>query len=137
MSRETWTDSQIPATGAESIPYKDNRELVNGALRHVAECFVGRVVGAAAAGGSLLNVPFEPAIIDVSEATGPTLVRQIRATSGNVNLNMITGAANAVLPVVTQVGPNDWTIALPTGLAPDGDTATVVVTGFRAIAGSL
>ena len=137
MARQSYAESIVPAAGKDAIPYRDQRELANGSLRHAMDGYCGQVLGAGGAGGSLAGIPFEPMEIIVSEATGPTLVLQVRASSGDVNINMITGAANASLPVVSQAVDGSWTIALPTALAPDGDTATVLVHGYRDIAGSL
>jgi len=126
-----------PAT--ETALYQDQTEIVRGLGKHLTEAFIAQVLGAGGAGGAILNVPFEPAVIEVSEATGPTLTKSIRGGGmpAAVELNMISGAVNANPPVVTQVGPGAWTVTLPTALAPDGDTATVVMYGVSHAGGSL
>jgi hypothetical protein len=138
MPRETARELALEDEVTTPI-YQDQKQIVRKLGAHIPEMFVGQVLGAGGAGGSLLNVPFEPAMIDISEATGPTLVRHMRggALPAAVDLNLITGAVNAAVPVITKVGNGDWTIALPTALAPDGDTATVVVYGYRDVGGSL
>lgn len=138
MARET--AREIAIQGATETPvYQDQRQIVRQLGAHLSESFVGQVVGAGGAGGDLENVPFEPAVIIVSEATGPTLTLSIRggAMPADVEVLMTTGAVNANPPVVSQVGEGDWTISLPTALAPDGDTATVLVMGLRDVGGSL
>ena len=50
---------------------------------------------------------------------------------------MITGAAAAAAVTVAAVGDGTYNITVPTGVAPDGDTVTMVVTGFRDVGGSL
>jgi hypothetical protein len=108
-------------------------------MGHAAECFIGQVLGAGGAGGTLEGVPFEPAVIIVSEATGPTLTLSVRGglLAADVEVLMTTGAVNANVPVVSQDGEGDWDVALPTALAPDGDTATVVIWGVRDTNGGL
>lgn len=141
MAREAWMDSQIPETGAEQVPYKDNRELVNGALRHMAEMFCGQVLGAGGAGGDLLNVPFEPAAIEIINEAGatPTWIKYVNINGTLIGVTVAAavadGTANA--PTLTEVGDNDWTIGVDTADAPDGETVTVIVYGYRNIAGGL
>jgi len=133
-----FSDSQLPADGAAAIPYKDNRELVNGVLRHGAEKFYGSVVGAGGIGGTLVNVPFEPAAIKAINAAGatPAVHESIFATGGAVHTTTAAAvAANATPPTLAQVGTNDWTITFPVGMLPNGETLTVEVTGARDIAG--
>lgn len=138
MPRETAREIAIQAS-TETPIYQDQKQIVRQLGAHLTESFVGQVVGAGGAGGSLENVPFEPAVIIVTEATGPTLTLSLRGglLPADVEVLMTTGAVNANPPVVSQVGAGDWTIALPTALAPDGDTATVLVMGLRDVAGSL
>lgn len=141
MSREAWMDGQVPASGAEQVPYKDNRELINGTLRHMAEMYMGQVLGAGGAGGSLLNVPFEPAAIEIINEAGatPTWIKYVNIGGTLIGVTVAAavadGTANA--PALTEVGDNDWTITVDTADAPDGETVTVIVYGFRDIAGGL
>lgn len=135
MARTSYAEAQIP-TAVEDIPYPSHRKVA-GMLQHAAELFVGEVLGAGGVGGSLLGVPFEPGIIDVYEATGPTMVRRLPGAAGAIYINLITGAVIATTITVTQAVDGTWTVALPTALAPDGDTATVVCTGVKNVGGSL
>lgn len=138
MARQSFAQQQIPS-GVESAVYPDHR-AVAALVQHGGESFMAKVVGAGGAGGSFV-CPFQPALIDVYEPAGPTMMRSLRASDAAVHVNLITGAAAAANPTVTPVDANDpsqgFTVALPTALAPDGDTATVVCTGFRDVNGSL
>lgn len=136
MARETAREVAIQDSVATPI-YQDQRQIVRGLGAHLTEMYAAKVVGAGGAGGSITEVPFEPAVIEVYEPTGPTMVKSIFAADGAVHIDAITGAANATPPTKTQVGEGNWTVGLPTALAPDGDTATVLIYGFRDVAGSL
>ncbi len=141
MARESTSQLAIPSAGSESVPYATHREIVQGLLKHGAEAFSAIVVGAGAAGGSFV-CPFEPAVLIISEATGPLLQLQIPTVDGvSLGINVITGADAAADAVITAVDADDksqgFTVALPTGVAPDGDTATVLCLGFRDAEGSL
>lgn len=132
MARTTYAEGQIP-TGAEDVPYATQIDIAKKFGKHMTECFVGEITGAGGAGGSLASIPFQPGIILISEATGPLLQLQVPGSSGAVDINMITGAAaGTAIPAATQAVDGTWTQALPTGLAPDGDTVSVVCLGFRA-----
>jgi len=141
MAREAWMDSQVPATGAGGIPYKDNRELINGVLRHMPEMFLGQVLGAGGIGGVLAGIPFEPATIEIINADGSAPAFTKYAYPGGVGTGVqilaATLDATAEAPVLAQVGPNDWTATLDVADAPNAETVTVIVHGFRDIAGGL
>jgi hypothetical protein len=98
--------------------------------------YAGEVVGAGGAGGVLSGIPFEPAVLLMSEATGPLLQWMLPGSSGQVDINGITGAAAAAAPVVAADGA-DWKVTLPTGIAPDGDTVSVLCVGLPKAGGSL
>jgi hypothetical protein len=140
MARESTSQLNIPSKGSESVPYPTHREIVQGLLKHNAELFAAEVVGAGGAGGSFV-CPFEPGVLVMSEATGPLLQLMLPGSAGQVDINAITGAAAAAAPVITAVDADDksqgFTVALPTGIAPDGDTVSVLAIGFRDTDGSL
>jgi len=130
MPRDNYAQSQIP-TSQDSVPYADHREIAQGLGRHMTDSFVGEVVGAGGAGGDLTGIPFEPAVIYLSEATGPSLQLQLPGSAAKVDINLITGAAaGTAVPDATQEADGTWTIALPTALAPDGDTVSAWCLGF-------
>jgi hypothetical protein len=130
--RDTYAETQIPAAGHESPPYIDQREIVNKFGLLYTEAFVGEILGAGGAGGSLANIPFQPAVIVLSEATGPLLQLQVPGSGGAVDINMITGAAaGAAIPAAVKQADGTYTLSLPTGLVPDGDTASLLILGFR------
>jgi hypothetical protein len=136
--RETARENAIQAA-TETPIYQDQRQIVRQLGAHLTEAFIGQVVGAGGAGGAIENIPFEPAIIEVYEPTGPTASKLIRGggLAADVAVNAISGAVNATPAVVTQVGPGNWTVTLDTAEAPDGDTATVIIYGVRNVGGSL
>lgn len=131
MARASSARLSIP-TAVEQVPYSTPRELVQGLFKHGSEVFCAEVVGAGAAGGSFV-CPFEPATIEVTEVTGPILNKQYPGSSGAIAIDLIDGTAG-VLSTVAPVDADDlslgFTVTLPTTLAPDGDTATVICTGF-------
>lgn len=136
--RESYAQKQIPAEGKDAVPYPTWRELIQLVGRHGAEMFVGEIVGAAGAGGTLEDIPYEPAAILVSEATGPLLQVQLPGSAAKVDINMVTGAVAAVaIPDATLEADGLYDLALPVTIVPDGDTATVVIIGFRDVGGSL
>ena len=131
MSRTTYSEAQIP-TGAQDVPYATQRDIATKFGKHTTEAFVGEVVGAGGAGGDLTGIPFDPAIVLISEATGPALQLQVPGSAGDVDINMITGAAaGTAIPAAVAQANGTWTISLPTGLAPNGDTVSCVCLGFR------
>jgi hypothetical protein len=143
MARQTYTDADIK-DGADSVPYKDHREMVNGTLKHMAEMFMQKVTGAGGAGGAVTSIPFEPAIVEVWGVDSLSLFKSYFASDTAVHFSLIdTGAgatdlaANATPPVVSQDGDQDWDIDLPTEMAPDSEEVVVVVWGFRDVNGSL
>lgn len=139
MSRETYAESQIP-TGVADVPYADQTKVARGYLKHSPECFIGQVTGAGGVGGELTGVPFEPAIVEVLNQAGavPAYHKSIFASSGAVHATIAAAtAANATPPVLTQVDENDWTVALPVGMLPNAEVATVIVWGVRSVGGSL
>lgn len=141
MSRETFSDSAIPATGAAKIPYQDDREIVNVTTRHMTEAFMGQVLGAGGVGGVLAGIPFQPAVIEIINADGaaPAFTKYAYPAGVGTGVQIILGAldATAEAPVLAQVAANNWTATLDTADAPDAETVTVIVYGFRDIAGGL
>jgi hypothetical protein len=138
MSRESYGEKQIPAAGHESPPYIDQREIINKFLRHGVESFMGEILGAGGAGGSLTGIPFEPAAILISDAAVPLGQLQFPGSAGKVDINLITlAAAGAAIPAATLQADGTYTLALPTGLAPDGNTVSVLIIGWRDVNGSL
>jgi hypothetical protein len=138
MARASAAEIAIPANGAESVPYPTHRELVGSLFLHGAEVFVGKVLGAGGAGGNV-DVPFDPAIVLVSEATGSTLRMLMPGGVAEAEIDMVTGAAATGITVTTRdPGPPvvNANVALATALAPDGDTATVICIGARDVNGS-
>ncbi len=134
MARETFAESVIPAEGKDDVPYADHRAIARGLMGRVCEAIIGTVLGAGGAGGSLLLVPFEPAVIEIINAAGATPAFTKYVMLGTPEgVQIILGAldATAEAPAVTQVGANDWTILLNTADAPDGETVLVTVYGVR------
>lgn len=131
MARTTYAEAQIP-TGAQDVPYATQHSIATKFGKHMTEAFVGEVTGAGGAGGDLTGIPFDPAIVLISEATGPALQLQVPGSSGDVDINMITGAAaGTAIPAAVAQADGTWTISLPTGLAPDADVVSCVCLGFR------
>jgi len=127
--RQSYAQGQIPTQGKDAVPYATWLEIVQKLGKHGVEAFVGEIVSAAGAGGSLAGVPFEPAVIVMSENTGPTLQLQMPGSAGKVDINMITGAAAAAaIPDLVQQPDGTWTLTLPTAQAPDGDTVSLFAT---------
>ncbi len=129
MPRDNYAQSQIP-TSQDAVPYATNREIAQGLGRHMTDSFVGEVVGD---GGTvdLTGIPFDPAVIYLSEATGPSLQLQLPGSAGKVDINLISGAAaGTAIPDATQEADGTWTIALPVALAPSGDTVSAWCLGF-------
>lgn len=135
MPRESAAQAAIPADGAASVPYASHRELVGGLFLHGAEVFIGKITGAGGAGGNV-NVPFDPAVVLVSEATGPTLRLLVPGGTVNDEINMIDGAVATGITVTPKDGGTPANVALATALAPDADIATVICIGARDVAGS-
>jgi hypothetical protein len=108
-------------------------------MGHVSECYIGEVLGAGGVGGTLTEVPFQPAYVRVLNADGATpAVTEAVFSTNPAHITVILAAALQATPVaLTQVGENDWTITLPTALAPDGETVVVVAFGVRDTDGGL
>jgi len=138
--RDTYLDRQIP-TPIQQIPQPDHSRVSRVIAKHAAERYLGTVLGAGGVGGSLLLVPFQPAILRIINAAGATpRVSESYFPAGGTARHISTilaVAVNATPPVLTQVAAGNWTIALPTALAPDGETVIVEVIGFRDVGGSL
>lgn len=137
--RESHAELQIP-TGRQDVPYGDQRTLVNGVFRHQTEMFIGKVTGAGGVGGALTGVPFEPAYIKCLNEAGanPAVYDSVFASDAAIHTETILAVAiNANPPVVTRVGAGNFTIALPTEMAPNTEVVTVLVFGARDLAGSL
>jgi hypothetical protein len=143
MAREQFADSTIPENGAAQVPYKDNRELINGTLKHTAEVFIGQVTGAGGAGGTLAGVPFDPAMIETINEAGaaPSNSKYAMLATGAIGVQIILGALDATseAPVVTRVPgpPVSFDILIDVADAPDAEVTTVICTGARDIGGGL
>lgn len=136
MARESYQQTQIP-TGIESIPYLDPLTLAQGMFRHAPNIFMGSVTGAGGAGDTLEGVPFEPALVVALNPAGGTPAVHISAfgdAADHVTIAAAT-AANANPPVLSG-SDNDWDVALPTQMAPNGETLTVICIGFAQLGGS-
>ncbi len=138
MARESFAETQIPAAGKTDIPYPDHVAVVRKLGQHLTEAYVAQGVGAGGTGVDITGVPFSPAYMRLSEATAPLLQEQWHLSDGTVvGINSITGADAAADATVTKVGTGDYTVSLPTGVAPDGDTVTCIFYGARDVGGSL
>ncbi len=137
MAREATPQLEVP-TGIQDVPYATFREIAQGILKHVGEMFVAEVLGAGGVGGTFV-CPFEPAVVIISEVTGPLLQIQFPGSSGTVGINMVDGTAASADATYAAVDADDkslgFTVTLPTGVVPDADTATVFVIGFRDVIG--
>jgi hypothetical protein len=132
-------EAQIP-TGVERPVYQDSRDIVRGFGQHIPEMFIGQVTGAGGAGGSLLNVPFEPILMEVINEAGATATWHKFVNFGTpIGISIAAAAADgtANAPTVTRVGANDFTVALNTTVAPDAEVCTVICYGIRDVNGSL
>jgi hypothetical protein len=139
MARETAREVAV-LEATETPIYQDQLAIVRNLGAHLTEAFIGQVAGAAGAGGDLENVPFEPALVVTLNDAGSTPTVGLFALLGAGTVGMTVAAAAAAAAAdatVTQVASGNWTIGLPTGLAPDGETVTVLAFGFRDVAGSL
>lgn len=142
MARETFAESTIPSEGSEQVPYKDNRELINGTLRHMGETFIGQVTGAGGIGGILTGVPFDPAIIETINEVGaaPSTSKYVMLATP-IGIQTILGVLDATseAPVVTrQAGPPvTFDVAIGVADAPNAEVTTVICYGTRDIAGGL
>lgn len=139
--RETAREIAIK-TPVETPIYQDQRQIVRNLGSHLPEAFMGQVTGAGGAGGDLENVPFEPALVEViNEGGGTPTWHKFAYPAGGSALGVSVAAAaadgTANAPTLTQVAEGDWTVGLNTTVAPDGETCTVIVYGFRDVAGSL
>lgn len=134
--RQSYAETQIPA-GVADVPYPDHHKIVRGLGRHMTEMYAGEVTGAGGAGGSLLNVPFEPAMVRVvrPHATTSILNLTIFAASATTSVNEKDGTVGTNA-TKTKVADGNWTVGLPTGIAPDGVTVQVIVHGFADAGGS-
>jgi hypothetical protein len=136
--RETAREIAIEAETVTPI-YQDQKQIVRKLGAHLTEMFMGEVLGAGGVGGTLLNVPFEPAYVRVINADGATPAVTDAAFSTNpAHVTTILAVALQATPVAkAKVAEGDWTITLPTALAPDAETVVVIVHGFRDVGGSL
>lgn len=138
MTRATNREQQIPKA-TESPKYLDARQIARELGAHLAEVFVGKVTGADGEGATLEGVPFEPAVVEAINEGGstPAWYKSVFATSGAVHLEVLAAAdENSNPPTLTENSPTDWDIAFPTEMAPNDETLTVVVYGFRDVNGS-
>lgn len=134
MSREQSIDNNIQLPKAE-VPYPDQFEVAGRLCRRMEECFMGTVLGAGGVGGSLLLVPFQPAIVRCYNNLGatPAIWDSFFLDPGTAKhlVTILAVANNATPPVLTRVAANNWTIALPTQMAPNAELVLVVAYGFR------
>lgn len=140
MARES--AREVAIQDATSTPiYQDQRQIVRQLGAHLAECFIAQGDGAGGAGFEVTNVPFQPAVIEAINEGGatPTVSKFVYATSGTVGVAVAAAAADgtANAPTLTKVGNGDWTVSLPTALAPDTETVTLIMWGARDVGGSL
>ena len=138
--RDSAAVAAIPAKGSESVPYATHRELAQGTFKHQTESYAGIILGAGAAGGSLAGIPFQPTAILLTETATPKLQAMVPTSPAGTfkHVNLITGATAAVaIPAATKQPDGTWTQTLPTTLAPDGVTVTLLILGFRDVGGSL
>jgi hypothetical protein len=138
--RESYIESQIPEPTASPI-YLDAQQIARGLGRHLTESFLGSVTGAGGVGGTITGVPFEPVIVRAINAAGatPAVHESFFPDTGTARhvTTAAAAAANATPPTLTQVGENNWTVTLPVGMAPNGETLLVHIIGFRPVGGSL
>lgn len=145
MPRETARELAI-ADSTETAVYQDQKQIVRTLGSHVVEAYMLQGDGAGGAGVTFTGVPFEPAKLEVMNEAGATATHSIyfypdggTAIGVDVAAAVADGTANA--PTITRVvaasGAVTWTIVVPTAVAPDGETVTVLATGFRAVASSL
>ncbi len=140
--RESFAESEIP-TGVESPVYLDARQISRGIGRHATESFIAQGTGAGGSGFDVVNVPFEPAYIKAINPAGvaPAVHESFfpggAGTAQHVT-TILAVAVNATPPVLTQIGPNDWTVEIPVGMAPDAEVLSVLIVGVReGVGGSL
>ena len=93
-----------------------------------------RTVTVSAKPTAVTGIPFEPAIVSVHDAVAS---QETRLLPGGVKINLNTGAAAAVGPVVSADGADAWKVTVPFTLAKPGNTLAVVCEGFRSVGGSL
>lgn len=141
MARATAREAAIES-GAETPVYQDQRQVVRKLGAHLEECFMGQVTGAGGAGGDLAGIPFEPALVEIINEAGATPAwakYAMLATPIGVRIAAAAVDATADAPAVAVVAgpPQTWTLTLDTADAPDAETVTVIVYGFRDVAGSL
>lgn len=136
--RDAHKEKQVPTTGAERIPYSTAEQIARGYLKHMTESFVGQITGAGGAGGTLADIPFEPAVV-VLVNPGTLFQLSMPISGGRISINAISGAAaGTATPAATQdPTTKKWSLALPTGLAPDGDPVHVLCFGVSDIDGGL
>lgn len=138
--RQSYQDTQIP-TPVEKPLYLDPHQIARGLCKHMTERFMGTVLGAGGAGGSLTGCPFRPAIIRVINGAGATpRVNESFFPDGGTAQHVSTttaAATNANPPTITEVSSTSYTIGVPTQLAPNGETVIVECIGFRATGGSV
>ena len=131
MARETFADTQIPASGQAGVPYPDYQKIVRGLFQHGAEMVAGTVTGT----GSALVVdelPFDPAAVIVWNQTDPGLF---------VHLPSFTAAHMAKLtdaPALTHattngitLGTKEFTIGADADMNAAADVLHWVAFGFR------
>lgn len=139
MARETAREVAIQ-DATETTPYQDQRQIVRGLGAHLGEMWMAQAAGAGGAGCDIEGVPFEPALVEIINQAGatPAWSKCIYPAGGSaIGVTIAAAAAAATAPTLTQAAEGDWDIAIPTALAPDGETVTVIVYGFRDVASSL
>lgn len=145
--RETNRDNQIPAA-TDRPKYPDHREVVRNLGQHLSEVYIAKVTGAGGAGGVVEGVPFEPAVIEAINPGGasPAWYKSVYTNDGSqVHIQSVTSGAgttdiavNANPPTLAEdTGPTDWDVTVPTQMAPNGETVTLVIYGSRDVNNSL
>lgn len=138
--RESHAEGAIP-TSVESPVYLDAQQIARGLGRHMTETFLAQDVGASGGGFDIVNVPFEPALVVAINPAGaaPALWHSAFPAGGTAHhtVTILAVAASATPPVLVKVADNDWTVEIPTAMAPDAEVVTVLIYGVREGNGSL
>ena len=138
MIRETFMESQIPS-GVESPIYLDARQISRGLGKHLTEAMIAQGTGAGGVGFTVVNVPFQPAVIVAMNPAGgaPAVHHSVFSPTPAHTTTILAVAANGTPPTLTKVAANDWTITIPVGMAPNAEVLTLQIYGIRDVDGGL
>lgn len=130
--RARYAEEQIPEAGKEAVPYPDYAQVVNKLLKHTAEAQLRSVTGAGGAGGTIEGIPFEPAVVIAINAAGATPTTFVSMFGGDAARHVSIAAATAANanPPVKSGSGTDWDLAIPTQMAPNGESLSVLILGF-------